>query len=91
LIYVSCFQKIHGSLQGGHIRPDTLDRSLHPSEGRMGNPNTNKGIIILSASTSYIKREIGGDHTTGAFTVKEQDQDWYKIPRNYHLEFKASS
>jgi hypothetical protein len=31
---------------------------------------------------------MGGDHTTGAFTGKEQDQNWRKILRNYHVELK---
>jgi hypothetical protein len=58
---------------------------------RHGENNNNKGVIILSASTSYIKREMGGDHTTGAFTRKERDQNGYMIPRNYHLELKPFS
>jgi hypothetical protein len=32
--------------------------------------NNNKGVILLSASTYYIKREMGGDHTTGVFYKK---------------------
>jgi hypothetical protein len=34
---------------------------------------------------------MGGDHTTGVFTGKERDQNWYKIPQNYHLELKSFS
>jgi hypothetical protein len=53
--------------------------------------NNNKGVIILIVYRRYIKREMGGDHTTSAFTRKERDPNWYKIPLNYQLEFKPFS